>query len=167
MTYHFLNALDAKYGGNSQCSLKILAFPSNQFAFQEPATPAEIPNLLEYVRPGNGYKPTFDLFNKIDVNGKNEDPIYTMMKSVCPRPNPTITFDSPDQVLWRPIKTTDVFWNFEKVLVDHTGKPLMRYHVAPTAYNLLEGHLKSAISTCQSAVANADAEARLNYSIDF
>lgn len=34
-TYHFLNALAAKYGGSSQCSLKIIAFPCNQvFIFQ-------------------------------------------------------------------------------------------------------------------------------------
>jgi len=149
-TYHFLNALAAKYGGNSQCSLKIIAFPCNQFAYQEPATAVEIPKFLEHVRPGNGYKPAFDLFKKIDVNGKDEDPIFTMLKDACPRPNPVIA-DFPGQVLWRPIKFSDIYWNFEKVLVDHQGKPLFRYHVVPNAYNFLEGHIKSAINTCQSA----------------
>ena len=51
-----------------------------QFGYQEPATAEEIPNVLRYVRPGNGFQPTFDIFNKVDVNGANEDKIFTMLK---------------------------------------------------------------------------------------
>ena len=31
-------------------------------------------------RPGDGFVPNFDMFEKTDVNGKNQNPIYTMLK---------------------------------------------------------------------------------------
>lgn len=33
-----------------------------------------------YVRPGNGFVPNFQLFAKDDVNGKNEQGVYTFLK---------------------------------------------------------------------------------------
>ena len=37
-------------------------------------------NSLKHVRPGNGFEPAFDLFEKIDVNGHEEHPLYTYLK---------------------------------------------------------------------------------------
>jgi len=149
MTYHFLNALQEKYGGNSQCSLKVLGFPCGQFYNQEPGSNAEIPNLLRYVRPGNGFIPNFNMFNKIEVNGAKEDPIFTMLKGQCPRPNNVIA-DFPMAVSWRPIRTYDIHWNFEKFLVDHKGQPLYRYAEPNTTYATIEKHIEAAIQECQS-----------------
>lgn len=48
---------------------------------QEPArTHDELMNGLKYVRPGNGFEPSFPFFKKIDVNGENEHPLYTYLK---------------------------------------------------------------------------------------
>ncbi|CAG0923018.1 unnamed protein product, partial [Notodromas monacha] len=48
---------------------------------QEPgANATEIYNALEFVRPGNGFVPNFQLFKKIEVNGANEIPLYTFLK---------------------------------------------------------------------------------------
>jgi glutathione peroxidase-family protein len=84
--------------------LEILAFPCNQFGKQEPKTEAEI---KEFVAKKGA---TFPLFGKIDVNGKNADPIFVFLKSKL------------TGVLGSSIK-----WNFTKFLCDRNGKPLKRY----------------------------------------
>ena len=33
-------------------------------------------------RPGDGFVPNFDMFEKTDVNGKNQNPIYTFLKVI-------------------------------------------------------------------------------------
>ena len=67
--------------GKYKCGFSVLAFPCNQFAYQEPGASArEIMNGLKYVRPGAGFEPNFPLFQKIQVNGAQEDPIYTFVK---------------------------------------------------------------------------------------
>ncbi|CAG0891406.1 unnamed protein product [Cyprideis torosa] len=101
---------------------------------QEPgATPEEILNGVTYVRPGNGFTPNFPLFrknqevwSKIDVNGENEEAMYTWLKSVCPPTNPD--FFAFDAYSYGPNPNmNDVRWNFEKFLIDFDGKPYMRF----------------------------------------
>lgn len=55
----------------------------NLFLFkQEPGdTATEILNTIKYVRPGNGYVPKFPMFAKMEVNGKDEHPLYTYLKA--------------------------------------------------------------------------------------
>lgn len=82
-TYQYLglNRLQEKYGNSQRCGLKILAVPCNQFAHQEPGQTAdEILNGLKYVRPGRGFEPHMALLKKRDVNGRNEDYMYTWLK---------------------------------------------------------------------------------------
>ena len=43
---------------------------------QEPGTPEEIMNALQFVRPGGGFVPNFPLFAKSDINGANRLPLY-------------------------------------------------------------------------------------------
>jgi len=52
-----------------------LAFPCNQFGKQEPGTDADIKAFAD----GKGFKG--DLFQKIEVNGKNQHPLWKWMKS--------------------------------------------------------------------------------------
>ena len=47
---------------------------------QEPGTESEILNGVQYVRPGGGFVPNFQLFAKIEVNGATEHPLYTYLK---------------------------------------------------------------------------------------
>lgn len=40
-------------------------------------------NILKYVRPGGGFVPKFTVFGKVEVNGLNEDPLFTYLKVMC------------------------------------------------------------------------------------
>uniref|UniRef100_A0A674I852 glutathione peroxidase n=1 Tax=Terrapene triunguis TaxID=2587831 RepID=A0A674I852_9SAUR len=112
--------------------LVILAFPSNQFGKQEPGDNAEILPALKYVRPGGGFVPNFQLFQKGDVNGEEEQKFYTFLKvraSKRPLPRPGLgssSFGDPKRLFWEPLKIHDIKWNFEKFLVGPTGFPLPR-----------------------------------------
>ncbi|VDN32603.1 unnamed protein product [Dibothriocephalus latus] len=55
--------------------LRILAFPSNQFGGQEPGTNEEIKHFAV-----EKYKVSFDLFDKVDVNGPNAHPIFVYLQ---------------------------------------------------------------------------------------
>lgn len=104
--YKGLQALYDKYQAKG---FEILDFPCNQFGHQAPGSEDEIHQFCEI-----NYKTTFRLFAKIDVNGKNESPIYTYLKG------------QKGGFLSKRIK-----WNFTKFLVDKTGKVVERF--APTA----------------------------------
>lgn len=54
----------------------ILGFPCNQFRDQEPGTNE---SMIEACKLNFGV--SFPLFAKIDVNGDNEHPLYTFLKS--------------------------------------------------------------------------------------
>lgn len=87
-TYQYLdlNALQEELlvpegSTEDSCGLRIVGFPCNQFGFQEPAeNKYELVNGLKYVRPGHGFEPNFQLFERRDVNGEKEDEIYTFFK---------------------------------------------------------------------------------------
>lgn len=101
--YEALQALYARYAPHG---LEILAFPSNQFAGQEPGTDAEITEFCTI-----NYGVTFPVFSKIDVNGEHEDPLYTWLKS-----------EKKDLLVIGAIE-----WNFSKFLIDREGRVLDRY----------------------------------------
>ena len=74
--YPLLNALRKEYDGK----VEVLGFPCNQFLLQEPAANNEILNFLKYVRPAGGFAPTFPMFQKVEVNGENADPLYKSLR---------------------------------------------------------------------------------------
>jgi glutathione peroxidase len=120
-----LNALQRQY----KDELVVLAFPCNQFAWQEPgANASEIYNSLKYVRPGGGFEPAFPLFKKIDVNGPNATQVYKYMKESCPSPKES--FASKLRLTHDVFESNDIRWNFEKILVDQSGLPYMRFEPA-------------------------------------
>lgn len=79
--------------------LRVLGFPCNQFADEEPGTDQEIKNFCQ-----TNYGVTFDLFSKIEVKGPGQAPLYEWLTSV----------ENP----WGPHK---VRWNFQKYLIDREG----------------------------------------------
>ncbi|KAK2890942.1 hypothetical protein Q8A67_013585 [Cirrhinus molitorella] len=104
----------------------ILGFPCNQFGMQEPGKNNEILSALKYVRPGNGYVPNFQLFEKVDVNGVNEYALFKYLKNACPPVGDS--FGNPtNRLFWEPLKVNDIKWNFEKFLVGPDGRPVMRW----------------------------------------
>ncbi len=88
--------------------LVILGFPCNQFMNQEPETNETIE---EACRINHGV--TFQLTQKVDVNGSNTHPVFKYLK------------DDLGGILGKRIK-----WNFTKFLITPQGKPYKRY--APT-----------------------------------
>ncbi|MGQ9798539.1 MAG: glutathione peroxidase [Ignavibacterium sp.] len=84
--------------------LEILAFPCNQFGNQEPGTNEEIKNFCS-----SKYNVTFRLFDKIDVNGKNQSPLYSILTD-----NPVTG-------------KGDIKWNFEKFIIGKNGKIVARF----------------------------------------
>jgi len=121
--YYSLNALTEKYADKP---FQILGFPCNQFLRQEPgANASEIYAVLKYIRPGDGFVPNFDMFAKTDVNGKNQNPIYTFLKNRCDPPRQE--FSDTKKYYYEPFHGNDIRWNFEKFLVDHRGHPIRRY----------------------------------------
>ncbi|XP_063115821.1 epididymal secretory glutathione peroxidase isoform X2 [Cavia porcellus] len=75
--YPELNALQEEL---KPFGLVVLGFPCNQFGKQEPGDNSEILPGLKHVRPGGGFVPNFQLFEKGDVNGENEQKIFTFLK---------------------------------------------------------------------------------------
>jgi glutathione peroxidase len=100
--YDGLEDLYEKYQNKG---FEILDFPCNQFGNQAPGTETEIHNFCT-----GRYGITFPQFAKIDVNGKNESPLYSYLKS------------EKSGLLGDAIK-----WNFTKFLVDKDGKVVKRY----------------------------------------
>ena len=99
------DALEELYKKYKDQGFEILDFPSNQFGGQAPGTDTEIANFCT-----SRFGTTFDRFAKIDVNGENEDPLYTYLKK------------SQGGLLGDKIK-----WNFTKFLIDRDGNVVERY----------------------------------------
>ncbi|KAK1353357.1 Glutathione peroxidase [Heracleum sosnowskyi] len=101
--YTELNQLYEKYKDQG---LEILAFPCNQFGEEEPGSGDQI---LEFVC--TRFKSEFQIFDKIEVNGKNTAPLFKFLKSGK----------------WG-IIGDDVQWNFAKFLVSKDGQAVDRYY---------------------------------------
>lgn len=110
----------------------MLGVPCNQFGWQEPGdNGTEIYNTLQYVRPGNGFVPNFQLTQKLEVNGENEHPLFTYLKKFCP--SPWESFAEVHKLNYKGLAGNDIRWNFEKFLIDSHGRPVMRYSEMYTA----------------------------------
>jgi len=125
------NQLKAQFGPSG---FEIIGFPCDQFDNQEPGENSEILNTLKYVRPGFGFVPNFLMSQKSDVNGQDEIPLYTFMKTRCP-PSQLFLGDTPS-MMWDPVFYYDIPWNYEKFLIDKKGQPFKRYNPSTSPINL-------------------------------
>ncbi len=91
--------LEAMYEKYRDVGLEILDFPCNQFGQQAPGTIQEINQFCSV-----NFNIRFPQFDKIEVNGTNEHPLYTWLKA-----------------------GNDIKWNFTKFLVSRDGRVLKRY----------------------------------------
>jgi glutathione peroxidase len=101
--YEGLEKLHEQYAARG---FEVLGFPCNQFMGQEPGTADEIREFCD-----TNYHVQFPLFEKIDVNGANQHPIYTELEQAA---------DADGEA-------GDVKWNFEKFLVSPDGKVVGRF----------------------------------------
>lgn len=98
--------LQELYDTYHEQGLEILAFPCNQFANQESGSNDDIQEFCQI-----NYGLTFPVFGKIDVNGKEADPLYEYLKG-----------EKGGGLLGKAIK-----WNFTKFLVDKEGHVVKRF----------------------------------------
>jgi glutathione peroxidase len=99
--------LEATYQKYKDKGFEVLGFPCNQFKSQEPGTDAEIKQFCSLK-----YGVTFPLFDKIEVNGPDRNPLYVQLAGT----------DSPFP--------GDIKWNFTKFLIGRDGKILARFEPA-------------------------------------
>ncbi|TNJ61212.1 glutathione peroxidase [Paenibacillus hemerocallicola] len=105
----------------------VLGFPCNQFGAQEPGTNEEIHTFCQL-----NYGVTFPLFDKIDVLGPEQHPLYGYLTEQAPFEG----FDPENErgkrlasMLEREgkLESNDIKWNFTKFLVDRGGNVVGRF----------------------------------------
>lgn len=120
--------LEAMYSRLKDKGLEILDIPCNQFGNQTPGTDEEITQFCQ-VKFGTN----FPQFKKSDVNGKDELPLYTWLKSekgfkdsYDPKTAEVMeklyNENNPE-----PRKKDDIQWNFTKFLINRKGEVVARF----------------------------------------
>ena len=112
--------LEKLYEKHKDKGFEILGFPCNQFANQEPGSASDIINGCMI-----NYGVTFQMFEKIKVNGIFAHPLYKYLKKELPG------------MIGGMIK-----WNFTKFLIDRSGKPVARFAPSTTPEKIEEDILK-------------------------
>jgi len=107
--------------------LEILDFPCNQFGSQAPGSDDEIHQFCQFK-----YNTSFDQFSKVDVNGENENPLFTYIKSqktedVIKGMKNKLSMKAIEKISTTAKKPEDIKWNFTKFLVDKNGNVVGRY----------------------------------------
>jgi glutathione peroxidase len=122
--YEQLQALHEKYSGKG---LAVLGFPCNQFGSQEPGSAKEIQEFCKA-----NYAVKFDMFAKVEVNGKEACPLYKHLTLLNTKPK----------------GAGKVSWNFEKFVLDRKGHVVARFEPrtkpdAPEVLKVLEAELST------------------------
>ena len=124
--YKELQALYDKYGRDG---LEILDFPCNQFGQQAPGTIQEIRQFCTA-----NFNVGFPQFDKIEVNGPGESPLYTYLKSQQGFGGFDVS-DPKGKMMDGMMRkkdanydqSPDIKWNFTKFLVSRDGRVVKRY----------------------------------------
>ncbi len=122
--YEGLENLYKKYHDKG---LEILDFPCNQFGNQAPGTDDEIHEFCALK-----YNTSFDQFTKIEVNGENESPLYTLLKKakeedVISGMKNKMAMKAVEKISTTCKNKNDIKWNFTKFLVDKEGNVVGRF----------------------------------------
>lgn len=132
--YEGLEALHRRLGDRG---LRVLGFPANDFAGQEPGSDAEIAEFCTAT-----FAVDFPMFSKISVVGDDQHPLYAQLTAAAPRAT-----GDPDafreQLRGYDIDANDdpdVLWNFEKFLIARDGSVAGRFapSMTPDDPTLLE-----------------------------
>ena len=95
--YDGLEKLYEKYQSKG---FQVLGFPANNFGAQEPGTNSQIQSFCK-----TSFGVRFPLFEKISVKGPDQHPLYKALTE----------------------NEGDITWNFEKFLIDRSGKVVGRF----------------------------------------
>ena len=105
LTYQY-KGLENIYKKYKDEGFEIIGFPCNQFAFQEPGSNQEIKQFCD-----TNYGVTFEIMNKIKVNGPKADPLFKFLK----KQRSGIA------------GTPQIKWNFTKFLINRDGEVIKRF----------------------------------------
>ena len=131
-------ALEELYEKYHKDGLEVLDFPCNQFGHQAPGEDEEIHEFCT-----GKYKTQFDQFKKIEVNGENEDPLFTLLKEQQPQEEVIglknkMAMKAIEKISTTAVKPEDIKWNFTKFLVDKEGNVVKRYNPTFNPINMEE-----------------------------
>ncbi len=109
-----LNAMEDLYREFQKEGLEILAFPSNDFAGQEPLEGKAIEQFCQL-----NYEASYPIFDKVHVKGANTHPLFHFLS----KRQLNGQFNSPPR------------WNFHKYLVDRQGRVIDYFYsfTSPTS----------------------------------
>ena len=120
--------LEEMYEKYHERGLEILDIPCNQFAGQTPGTDEEIHEFCTL-----HFNTQFPQMKKSDVNGENELPLYTFLKSEkgfegFGKGAAALAMSAMLKTMDKNYKTNpSIKWNFTKFLVDREGKVVARF----------------------------------------
>jgi glutathione peroxidase len=129
--YDGLETLYEKYRDQG---FSVLGFPSNDFGAQEPGTDSEIGAFCK-----RNYGVEFPMFSKVKVGGEGQHALYGYLTGL---PEP----------VGGPVR-----WNFQKYLVDRSGRVVSTY---PSAVEPLSGELVSSIESLLAEAGTGPASKR-------
>lgn len=92
----------------------LLGFPANNFLHQEPGTNDDIKTFCE-----KNYGVTFDMFEKIEVKGKDINPLYDFLTRKDKNGN----------------VESDVSWNFQKFVINKKGEVVASFSPKTSIYD--------------------------------
>ncbi len=118
-----LEGLEELHRQYADRGLAVLGFPCNQFGNQDPGSNEEIGAFCQ-----KNYGVSFDMFEKVDVNGESAHPVYKWLR------------EEKRGLLGEKIK-----WNFTKFLVGKDGQVIKRYG-STTKPEKLSGDIEKALS---------------------
>ena len=137
--------IEQLYRNYHEKGLEILDIPCNQFGGQAPGTDDEIHEFCTL-----HFNTTFPQMKKADVNGPDELPLYTYLKSQK-------GFAGFDEHKLKPLlekmlaeadpewdKKSDIKWNFTKFVIDRNGQVVARFE-PPADMSDVEDFIRSLI----------------------
>ena len=119
--------LNEIYSEFNEKGFEILDFPCNQFGGQAPGTTEEITEVCR-----SKWLVPYTIFDKIDVNGENADPLFEFLKNEQPftdiKGKGATALKLMLKAKDRHYKdSNDIKWNFTKFLVDRQGNVVRRF----------------------------------------
>ena len=119
--------LNEIYNEFNEEGFEILDFPCNQFGGQAPGTTEEITEVCR-----SKWLVPYTIFEKIDVNGENADPLFEYLKNEQPFTDITGKGATKLKLVLKAVDrhdkdNNDIKWNFTKFLVDREGNAVRRF----------------------------------------